>query len=182
MSKVPTICPLHCQKKPRGAYQNRLRERSIMFCETTLPDRCAEMNLLRFQMMGTHEDTPTDIEMGIETVAGDARSLPLEPLLVDKDEPSSNAAGVREKLQSIPEVPCRILHIRHIEGPKDWCHRQEIDVECNDKGDLDLITVLQKLRMNGKVVVRMISPSLYLAKGLYRFWIQGSCGRFLSTR
>jgi len=140
------------------------------------------MNLLRFQVMGMREDSPTDIEMGIETVAYDMRSLPSEPLLVDKDEPSSNAAEVCEELQSIPVVPRRMLRIRCFEGPKDWCHRQEIDVECNDNGDLDLITVLQKFRMNGKVVVRMINRSLYLAKHLYRFWIHGSCGRFLSTR
>ena len=182
MSKVPTICPLHCQKEPRGAYQNRLRECSVKFCETTLADRCAEMNLLRFQAMGMHENSPTNVEMGIETVAGDTGSMPLEPLLVDEDEPSSNAAEVCEKLQSIPEVPRHILHIQHFEGPKDWCHRQEIDVECNDNRDLNLIIVLQKLCMNGKVVVRMISQSLYLAKCLYRFWIHGSCGCFLSTR
>lgn len=105
--------------------------------------------------MGTCEDSPTDIEMDIET-----RSLPSEPLLVDKDEPSSNASEVCEKAQSIPAVPRRILRVRRFEGPKDWCHRQEIDVECNDNGDLDLVTVLQKLGMNGKVVVRIISRTL----------------------
>ena len=156
MSKVPTICPIHCQKKPRRAYQNRLRECSIKFCETMLPDRCAEMNLLRFQVMGMREDSPTDIEMGIETAAYETRSLPSEPLRVDKDAPSSNAAEVCKKLQSIPAVPCCILHIRHFEGPKDWCHKQEIDVECNDNRDLDLVTVLQRLHMNGKVIVRII--------------------------
>ncbi|EDR13489.1 uncharacterized protein LACBIDRAFT_322462 [Laccaria bicolor S238N-H82] len=101
-----------------------------------------ENALINF-VLGTHEDSQADIEIGIEMVAVDMRSLPLEPLLVDKDEAA----------RSVPEVPHRILCVRHFEGPKDWCHRQEIDVECNDKGDLDLFTVLQKLRMNGKVVV-----------------------------
>ncbi|EDQ99293.1 uncharacterized protein LACBIDRAFT_335113 [Laccaria bicolor S238N-H82] len=101
-----------------------------------------ENALINF-VLGMHEDSQANIEMGIETVAVDMRSLPLEPLLVDKDEAA----------RSVPEVPRRILRVRHFEGPKDWCHRQEIDVECNDNGDLDLFTVLQKLRMNGKVVV-----------------------------
>ena len=157
MSKARTICPLHCQKKPRRAYQNQLQKCSIEFCKPTLPDRCAEMNLLQFQVMGMREDSATDIEMGIEMVAYNMQSLPSEPLLVDKDEPSSNAAEVCKELQSIPVVPCRMLHIQCFEGAKDWCHRQEIDVECDDNRDLNLVTVLQKFCMNRKVVVRMIN-------------------------
>jgi hypothetical protein len=178
MSEVPTICPLHCQKKPRGAYQKRLRECYIKFCETTLPDRCAEMNLLRFQVMGMREDSPTNIEMGIEAAAYEMRSLPPEPIPVGQDAPSSNAAKVCEKLQNIPAVPRCILCF---EGPKEWHHKQEINVECNDNRDLDLVTVLQRLHMTGKVIVRVIGQSLYLAKHLDRFWIHGSCSCFLST-
>lgn len=62
---------------------------------------------------------------------------------MDEDEPS------------VSEDPCRILRIRYFEGAKDWCHKQEVNVDCNENGDLNLVTVLEKLHMNGKVIVRI---------------------------
>ncbi|EDR03824.1 uncharacterized protein LACBIDRAFT_331031 [Laccaria bicolor S238N-H82] len=84
-----------------------------------------ENALINF-VLGTHEDSQADIEMGIETVAVDMRSLPLEPLLVDKDEAA----------RSIPEVPHHILRVL---DPRKLRPFLEYKVNMLEADDIDLL-------------------------------------------